>query len=306
MMDVTLLGTGGMMPLPNRYLTSLLTRVDGRMLLIDCGEGTQVTLKQTGFGYKNLDAICFTHYHADHVTGLPGLLLAVAATGREEPVTFFGPPGLKRVVESICVVARELPFPLRFCELPASGASELFVENTDYVLHALPLDHACTCFAYTVEFRRLGRFDVTRAEALGLPKPLWGKLQREETVEFEGKTYTSDMVLGPTRKGIKVSYCTDTRPVPGLPAFVSDADLFICEGMYGDPEKADNAARHKHMTYAEAAQIALAGNVKKLWLTHYSPAMTNPKEFLHVARDIFPNTTAGFDRISETIMFEED
>ena len=305
-MDVTLLGTGGMLPLPNRYLTSLVTRVDGRMLLIDCGEGTQVTLKLTGYGYKNIDIICFTHYHADHITGLPGLLLAIAATGRTEPVTFIGPPGLKRIVESITIVARELPFPLQFRELPATGGTEMTVDGTDYVIHALPVDHACTCFAYSIEFRRMGKFDIARAEALGLPKPLWGKLQRDGTAEYEGKTYTSDMVLGPKRKGIKLSYCTDTRPTAALPSFIKDADLFICEGMYGDPEKADKAAAHKHMSYAEAATLAKCGNVKKLWLTHYSPAMTNPKEHLFTAKDIFPETTAGFDRISQTIMFEED
>ena len=306
MMDVCLLGTGGMMPLPNRYLTSLMTRLDGRMLLIDCGEGTQVTLKLTGYGYKNIDVICFTHYHADHVTGLPGLMLAIAATGRTEPVTFIGPPGLKRVVESLCVVAREITFPLVFCELPASGGTEMTVPGTDYVIHALPVDHACVCFAYTLEFRRLGKFDIARAEALGLPKPLWGRLQREGKAEFEGKMYTSDMVLGAPRKGIKVSYCTDSRPVKTLPAFICDADLFVCEGLYGDPEKAEKAASHKHMWYAEAAELARAGNVKKMWLTHYSPAMTHPKEHLHIAREIFAETYAGYDRIEETILFEED
>jgi len=294
------------MPLPNRYLTSLLTRLDGRMLLIDCGEGTQVTLKLTGYGYKNIDVICFTHYHADHITGLPGLLLAITATGRTEPLTFIGPPGLKRVVESLCVVAREITFPLLFRELPASGGTELTVPGTDYVIHALPVEHRCPCFAYSLEFRRAGKFDIARAEALHLPKPLWGKLQREGIAEYEGKTYTADMVLGPTRKGIKVSYCTDTRPVRTLPDFFRGADLLICEGLYGDPEKAEKAAAHMHMTYAEAAQLAQLGEVQKLWLTHYSPAITHPKEFLHLAREIFPETYAGYDRMETTILFEEE
>ena len=306
MMDVCLLGTGGMMPLPNRYLTSLMTRLDGRMLLIDCGEGTQVTLKLTGYGYKNIDVICFTHYHADHVTGLPGLLLAIAATGRTEPLTFIGPPGLRRVVESLCVVAREITFPLAFCELPASGGRDITVKGTDYLIHALPVEHACTCFAYTLEFRRAGKFDIARAEALNLPKPLWGKLQREGAAEYAGKTYTADMVLGAPRKGIKVSYCTDSRPVTALPDFIRGADLFVCEGLYGDPEKADKAAAHKHMTFEEAAWLARAGEVQRLWLTHYSPAMTHPKEFLHLSRDIFPETQAGYDRMETTILFEED
>ena len=306
MMDVTLLGTGGMLPLPNRYLTSLLTRLDGRMSLIDCGEGTQVTLKLTGCGYKNLDIICFTHYHADHITGLPGLLLAVTQAGRTEPLTLIGPPGLKRIVESLCIIAREISFPLRFVELPVSGANELTVPGTDYIIHALPVAHSCPCFAYTLEFRRLGKFDIARAEALGLPKPLWGKLQREGTADYDGKRYTSDMVLGPARRGLKVSYCTDSRPVNTLPAFIQNADLFICEGMNGDPETFDKVAAHQHMSFAEAAQLAKAGNVTKMWLTHYSPAMLNPKEYLHIARAIFPETYAGYDRLTETLLFDEE
>jgi len=306
MLDIALVGTGGMMPLPHRFLSSLLLRYEGRMMLIDCGEGTQVSAKQVGWGFKNIDCICLTHFHADHVAGLPGLLLTIGGSGREEPLTIVGPPGVAYVVNSICTIAPEIPFPLNFVELPYAGRRDIQIPLTSFTLSALPADHNCPCFAYRVDVRRKGKFNLEAAESLGLPRRFWNPLQKGQDVEFEGRVYTSDMVMGDARRGMAVAYCTDSRPPRGMAAFIAGCDLFVCEGHYGDDEKIDKAKKHKHMIFSEAAKLAHEGNVGKLWLTHFSPAMQNPGDYVDIARDIFPSAHVGYDRMTDTLQFEED
>jgi ribonuclease Z len=300
--DIALIGTGGMIPLENRYLTSMAARLNGSMLLIDCGEGTQVTLKQLGWGFKNLDYICITHFHADHIAGLPGLLLTVGNSGRTEPLIIVGFIGIRNVVNHLRVIAPELPFEVKFIELPPV---EKTVELGEYNLSVLPLDHRIYCFGYSLNINRIGKFDAERAKQQEIPVKLWSKLQNGETIKENGKKYTPDMVLGPARKGIKVSYITDTRPTNSMPEFIRGSDLFICEGLYGDDEKKEKAEDHMHMVFSEAADLAERGEVKELWLTHYSPAMTNPEEYIDTARNIFPNTKIGYDRMTATILFED-
>jgi len=301
MIDVALLGCGGMMPLPKRFLTSLFVRYNGRFALIDTGEGTQVTLKSLGWGFKNIDVILFTHFHADHIAGLPGLLLTIGNSGREEPLTLIGPKGLEAVVNCITVIAREIPFKLRFIEM--EGPETFQISGLE--INSLPVEHRTTCFAYTLSIERPGKFDVEKAAALGVPKNKWSAFQRGETVEHDSNIFTPDMVMGEARKGIKIAYCTDTRPVKALPAFVSGSDLFVCEGIYGENEKINKAKEYKHMLFSEAATIAKQADVKEMWLTHYSPSLTDPEEFLSNATDIFPNTKPGYDRKTTTIKFEE-
>lgn len=303
MLDICLLGTGGMLPLPDRYLTAMLARFNGRKLLVDCGEGTQVTMRLLGWGYKTLDVICFTHYHGDHVTGLPGLLLTINNTGRTEPLTLIGPPGLKRVVEGLTIVSRDIGFELNFIELSFEKQS---LQVGDFYITALPVPHNVRCFAYTIENKRLPKFMVEKAQANEVPQKYWKKLQQGEVVETEEKTYTPDMVLGEPRKGIKVSYSTDCRPIQELEEMVSDSDLFICEGMYTDDEYLAQVKKHKHMLASEAATIAKNAGVKELWLTHFSPAL--PTAYINVdkVKQIFPNTIAGYDRITKTIEFIEE
>jgi len=305
MFDIALVGCGGMMPLPGRYLSSLLVRYEGRMLLIDCGEGTQVTAKQVGWGFKNIDCICLTHFHADHVAGLPGLLLTIGMSGREEPLTIVGPPGVANIVRSLCVIAPEIPFELRFVELPYGGKHDIAIPLTKFILSAAPADHNCPCFAYRIDVRRKGKFDLEAAQRLNIPKNLWNKLQNMFHVEHDGQVYTPDMVMGQERRGIRVSYCTDSRPPKGLPDFIRGSDIFVCEGHYGDEEKLEKAKSHRHMVFSEAATLARNGGVDKLWLTHFSPAMPNPNEYIQNARNIFPNTYVGYDRMVETLGFEE-
>ncbi len=303
MLDIALLGTGGMMPMPSRFLTAMMARLNGRLLLIDCGEGTQVTLKSLGWGFKAIDVICFTHYHADHISGLPGMLLTIGNSGRTEPLTLVGPSGLKHIVEGIMRIAPEIPFPIEFVEIDTPKEEPLVIN--DFYINIAQADHTIKCFAYRIDVRRKGKFDVKKASALKVPRNLWSLIQREGQIEFEGKIITSDMVMGEPRKGISVSYCTDSRPLNSISKFISNSDLFICEGMYGENEKKSKAIENKHMLFSEAAKLALEGNVSELWLTHFSPSISEPELFLDNAKSIFENTLLGEDRMCKTLFFPE-
>lgn len=301
MLDVCLLGSGGMMPLPYRWLTALMLRFNGSSLLIDCGEGTQIAMKEKGWSPKPLDVICFTHYHGDHISGLPGLLLTMGNAERTEPLTLIGPKGLERVVNALRVIAPELPFPIIFREI--QGAEETF-EMFGYRLKAFRVNHNVLCYGYTLEIDRAGKFDPVKAKELEIPLPCWGKLQKGEEVEVDGELYTPDMVMGPPRKGIKLTYTTDTRPTESIKVNAAKSDLFICEGMYGEKDKIKKAKEYKHMTFQEAARLAKEANVKEMWLTHYSPSLTRPEEYMDEVRKIFPNAKPGKDRMSTELDFE--
>ena len=302
MLDVCLLGCGGMMPLPYRYLTALMTRFNGSSLLIDCGEGTQIAIKEKGWSFKPIDVICFTHYHGDHISGLPGLLLTMGNADRTEPLTMIGPKGLERVVGCLRVIAPELPFPIIYKEI--QGAEQTF-EMKGYRIKAFRVNHNVLCYGYTIEIDRAGKFDVERAKAQEIPQKYWSRLQNGETIEEEKKIFTPDMVLGPPRKGIKVTYSTDTRPTESIRRNADGSDLFICEGMYGEKEKASKAVEYKHMTFYEAAELARDAGVKEMWLTHYSPSLTKPQQYIEEVRKIFPYAKAGKDSMTAELMFED-
>lgn len=303
MLDVCLLGTGGMMPLPYRHLTSLMARYNGSNILIDCGEGTQVAIKEKGWSVKPIDVICFTHYHADHISGLPGLLLTLGNAERKEPVLMIGPRGLERVVNSLRVIAPDLPFEIKFCELSQNSQT---IKMGEYEIEAFRVQHNITCYGYSIKIPRTGKFDVEKAKANQVPLKCWNRLQKGENVEFEGITYTPDMVLGSDRKGLKLTYCTDSRPVNNIADHAQEADLFICEGMYGEDGKEQKAREYKHMTFYEAANLAQKAQVKELWLTHYSPSLTRPEPYMNKVKSIFPNAKAGKDGKTCTLMFEND
>lgn len=303
MFEVCLLGTGGMMPLPYRWLTSLIVRYNGSNVLIDCGEGTQVALRDKGWSPKPIDVILFTHYHADHISGLPGMFLTIGNSDRVEPITLIGPKGLKKVVESLLVIAPQLPFELKYIEI--EGDSQR-IDYKDLHIDAFKVNHNVTCYGYSISIDRAGRFDAQKAKSLNIPLKCWSRLQKGEVIETDGVTYTPDMVMGPARKGIKVTYTTDTRPCRNISVFAKESDLFICEGMYGENEMIDKAKEHKHMTFSEAAKMAKEAEVKELWLTHYSPSLFKPKEFIDNARSVFENSIAAKDGMSVDLRFEED
>ncbi len=304
MLDVCLLGTSGMMPLPKRWLTALMTRLNGSSLLIDCGEGTQIAIREKGWSFHDIDTICFTHYHGDHISGLPGLLLSMGNADRTEPVTLIGPKGLERVVNALRVIAPELPFELKFKEITEPYQC---IQINGYEIEAFRVKHTVVCYGYTLHVRRGGKFILEQAKQRNIPQKLWGRLQKGETILTEdGITYTPDMVLGPPRKGIKVTYCTDTRPLPIIAEQAKGADLFVCEGMYGEPEKQKKAKENKHMTFYEAAELAKEAQPEQMWLTHYSPSLTYPEQYKEQVRKIFPQTIIARDKRSVTLEFDKD
>ena len=302
MLDVCLLGSGGMMPLPHRYLTALLTRFNGSSLLIDCGEGTQIAMKEKGWSFKPVDVICFTHYHGDHISGLPGLLLTMGNADRTEPLTMIGPKGLERVVGCLRVIAPELPFPIVYREI--TGAEQTF-EMNGYRLKAFRVNHNVLCYGYTLEIDRAGKFDPARAREQDIPLQYWSRLQSGVTIEDGGRVFTPDMVLGPPRKGIKLTYTTDTRPTDSIRRNAAGSDLFICAGMYGEKEKAAKAVEYKHMTFYEAAALAKDAKLKEMWLTHYSPSLIRPEQYMDDVRRIFPAARAGKDGMTTELTFED-
>ena len=300
MLDISLVGTGGMIPLPNRFLSSAILRYKKNTVLIDCGEGTQVSLKLLGWGFKNIDTICFTHFHADHISGLPGLLHAIANSGKTTPMTIIGPEGLQFTVESLLVIARGLPFDIVYKE--CVGGEEIKISQL--TIKTLSVDHRVSCLAYCIQTHRLGKFDVQKAKEFGLAPILYSFLQKGESIVLQnGQKISSKQVMGPTRQGFKIAYCTDTRPTEDIALFAHGADLFICEGIYGEDKKLEKAKEYKHTIFSEAAVLAKKAMVKELWLTHYSPALTEPQNFLHVAKAIFPNTHIGYDRKTTTLKY---
>ena len=291
------------MPLPYRWLTALMVRYNGSSLLIDCGEGTQIALREKGWSFKPIDVICFTHYHGDHISGLPGLLLTMGNAERTEPLTLIGPKGLERVVNSLRVIAPELPFLIQYVEI--QGNEQEFAIN-GYRLRAFKVNHSVLCYGYTLELDRCGKFDAQRAKDQEIPLKLWSRLQKGETIEEDGRIYTPDMVLGPQRKGLKLTYTTDTRPTESIVRNAEGSDLFICEGMYGEPEKQANAEENRHMMFTEAAKLAKKAQVKELWLTHFSPSLVKPEQYMDEVRKIFPDSKPGKDGKSTVLLFEED
>lgn len=298
MIDVTLLGTGGMMPLPDRFLTSLYVRSDGRSVLIDCGEGTQTAIRTVSLRFKCIEALLITHYHADHVSGLPGLLLTLGNEGREEPLHIYGPVGLSRVVSAARVIVSELKYEIILHEIETTPFA---FECAGFRAEALSGEHGMPCLFYKLSLPRAGKFDPVAAKAKNIPVKLWAQLQSGKCVDG----FTPEDVLGKPRRGLSLLYATDTRPVDMIACAGYDADLLILEGMFGEIEKRDRAVETHHMTMQEAADLACRANARELWLTHFSPATPHPEEFTEAICDIFENTHMGVDGMTKTLRFDE-
>ncbi|MFR1316813.1 MAG: ribonuclease Z [Clostridium perfringens] len=315
MLNVTLLGTGGGMPMPNRFLSSVVMNFKGRKILLDCGEGTQVSMRVNGTGFKSIDIICISHLHGDHIYGLPGLLSTIGNSGRTEDIYIIGPKGIKEVIDGFLITLPYLPYKLNILEdesnlefMVKKEKMELVELNekisSDLSIKTLELDHSSPCLGYSFNIRRGRKFNVEKALMNKVPKEVWSKLQRNEEVSLNGVKYYSYMVLGDERKGIKLSYTTDTRPTEDIPGFIKESDLYICEGTYGSEEDMHKAIKNKHMTFKEAANLAKRGQVKELLLTHFSPSINDPKEYIHNAREVFENSHAGSDGEEKTLNFK--
>ena len=305
--EVFILGTGGMMPLPGRGLTSVLVRREGELFLFDCGEATQIAFRRLGLRWKKISHIFISHTHADHVTGLPGMLSLSAQVERSEPLHVYGPPRVRAYIEqSLRILDIYIDYEIVIHETFDNG---LLVAGDGYEIHACRLRHSKPCLGYTlVEGDRAGEFHPERAAELGVPRgPLWGRLQGGAAVTLDdGRVVESAQVMGAARAGRKFAFITDTAMVDGLDRFVADADLMICEGMFAQDLR-ESAHDKKHLTARQAGALARVGGVRRMGLIHYSPRYTERdlKQLLREARGEFPGSFLTRDLQELSIPFRD-
>lgn len=307
MLTVTMIGTAATMPLPQRATACAAMGYRGRWLLFDCGEGTQTAARRANISLMKIDAVCLTHYHGDHIFGLPGLMQTLGTMDRREPLTIIGPEGLQAAMMPILTLTGdELPYEVRLMTLPQEGLplNRLHKSWTSQAhLTAFPTRHRVISQGYAVTLERAGRFQAEKALALGVPKSQWRQLQTGENVTVEGRIITPQNVMSAPRRGLKAVYSGDTMPCPGLKEAATDADLLICEATYPTPDCADKAEKFGHSTYADAGTLAREAGVRRLWLTHYSAMIGDPEEHLPQAQAEYPAARCGYDGLTETLQF---
>jgi len=296
--EIYVLGTSGMMPLPNRNLTSAMIRREGELFLFDCGEGTQVSLKKLNLKWKKINSIFISHMHADHVTGLPGILMLSSQVDRDTPLTLYGPGRLKEYVDAN---RRILDIYINYEIIVKTVEEGVILEEEEFVVRAFELNHTKPCFGYVFEEKkRPGLFHPEVAQSLGIPMgPMWGILQKGGSVTLEdGRVIQPSDVMGDLREGRKFSYVTDSLYSPRIAEYVKESDLFLCEGMFTD-DLVESAREKKHMTASDAARIAKEANVKQLGLLHYSPRYSDYelRYLLKDAKKVFANTVLSKDRM---------
>jgi len=293
MIDVCLAGTGGMLPLPERWLTCFWLEYNGKACLIDCGEGTQITLAKNGCKISRLDAIFITHVHADHISGLAGLLLSLGNCGKTGTLKIYGHEGISDIIEKLCCICPVLPFELEIHEISVNKISE-FIWN-DMNIRVLPLKHRINCLGYSFILKRKPVFNPVKAKNLGIDVRYWKSLHAGENITIDGREITTDMVTDEKREPIKITYMTDSIYFDDMISFAENSDLLVCEGMYGDDEYKEKMLEKGHMIFSQSAELAVKSGSKKLWLTHYSPALVNPCEYSESIRKIFPDTVISRD-----------
>ena len=298
-LEVFVLGTSGMQPLPGRFLTSAMVRRNGELFLFDCGEGTQVSLKMLNLHWKRINRIFISHMHADHVTGLPGLLMLSSQVDRTEPLYIYGPEKLRDYIDANRrLLDMYINYEIKFVQTEPG----IILETEEYSIEAVPLLHTKPCMGFVMKEKdRPGEFNVEKANELGIPcGPMWGMLQKGMDIKLDDGTIVHpDQVLGQPRKGVKFSYITDTVYMGHIASHVSESDLLLCEGMFSR-DLSQDAFEKKHMTSTQAAMIARDSHSKQLGLIHYSPRYTDKELQLlkQEACEVFENTVLCKDRIS--------
>ena len=305
MPKIFLVGTGGMLPLKSRWLTSCYIEHNGKAVLIDCGEGTQIALNEFGCKISRIDLILVTHRHADHVSGLPGFLLSLGNTSRTKPLDIYVPEGDKVIIQNLLCICENLPYEIHIRELSVKKECSFSAENIDPMLQirSLPLKHSTACLGYSLLFGKKPVFLPIKAKELNVPVRMWKMLHSGNSVTLDdGTTINADDVTENSRNPVKITYITDTLPFDKISEFASEADLFICEGMYGELDKKESMNQKGHMLMQDACRLAKSASARELWLTHYSPALKNPQEYQSILNDIFENTIISADGQQKEIL----
>ena len=304
MLSVTFLGTGAACPTVDRNVAGLAVQREGETILFDCGEGTQRQMMRYGVGFSFTE-VFFTHFHADHMLGITGLLRTMGLQDRTAPVTLYGPRGAERVLGAAMSLGIERNrFPVEVVEIRAGDR----LARNEYDIVVFETEHRADTVGYALaEHTRLGRFHPERARELGVPEGvLWGRLHKGETVTLaDGRTVGPHDLVGAPRQGRTVVYSGDTRPSLSLLEASRGADLLIHEATFGGDE-AVRAIETGHSTAAEAARVALDARVRRLMLTHISPRYTrDAPELLAEARAVFPETVIARDGMVFEVPFAE-
>ena len=308
MIDITLLGTSSMLPLPDRALTSAFLSCDGHSILFDCGEGTQTAARKAGVSLMKTDMIAFTHYHGDHIFGLPGLLQTMHSMGRTEPLYITGPDGLSAALSPLLTLAGDTAFEIIPVSAPDEGLElETLVKGFKHgaKLTAFKTEHRIASQGYVFTLSRPGKFLPDKARDLGVAETMFKLLQRGQSVEIDGVAVMPNQVLGEPRKGLKFVFSGDTSYCESLIEAACGADLAVFDATYAENGQAAVAEEHGHMNFAQAADAAARANVKQLWLVHYSQMIKDPDDYLSIAKEIFDNSVCGRDGMKATLEFEE-
>ena len=291
-MEITFLGTSSAVHSYTRSHPSIAIKAFGETILFDCGEGTQRQLIYAKISPMKISKIFITHYHGDHILGMPGLLQSMNFRGRETKLTIYGPKGLDNLRQAISNLGfPDFDFPLEWIEIDSGTV----IENEEYIIKAQRVKHNTLTLAYSIEELKKPRFLRQKAIDLGVPVgPDFGRLHRGESVEVNGEIIKPEQVLGPPRKGHKITYSGDTMPCEEIINFAKDSTILIHESTYKAEDK-DKADLHAHSTAADAANIALNSNSKELILTHISTRYTEFDDLLKEAQEIFKNTKIAKD-----------